>query len=159
MLDQSLGAAYLRAYKEVGMFDESAERRAILALGHDVQDAWNRGDAAGYASMFTEDASFVAWNGLRGYGRPAIEEAHRRLFAGALAGSQMVLTGGDDAAPDSLRFLQQEVAIMVTVGAVTTAGPWATGADHHAVQTFVLVKNHNRWRITAFHNTRRQDQP
>jgi uncharacterized protein (TIGR02246 family) len=141
------------------MFDESAERRAILALGHDVQDAWNRGDATGYALMFTEDASFVAWNGSHGYGRRAIEEAHRILFAGALAGSQMVLIGGDDQAPDSLRFLQPGVAVMVTVGAVTPAGPWAIGANHAAVQTFVLIKNHSRWRITAFHNTRRQDRP
>ncbi len=64
------------------MFDEPAERRAILELGHALQDAWNRGDAAGYASLFTEDADFVAWNGSDGRGRPAIEDAHRRLFDG-----------------------------------------------------------------------------
>ena len=44
------------------MFDESAERRAILQLGQALQDAWNRGDAAGYASQFPDDADFVAWN-------------------------------------------------------------------------------------------------
>jgi uncharacterized protein (TIGR02246 family) len=65
----------------------------------------------------------------------------------------MVLIG-DDAAPESLRFLQPEVAIMVAVGAVTLAAQQATGPDHDAVQTLVLVKNRNRWRITAFHNTR-----
>ena len=65
--------------------NESAERRAILELGQALQDAWNRGDAAGYASLFTDDADFVAWNGSRGRGRQAIEDAHRRLFDGPLA--------------------------------------------------------------------------
>ncbi len=143
--------------EEVRVFDESAERRAILALGHNLEDAWNHGDAAGYASLFTEDASFVAWNGLHGYGRPAIEQAHRHLFSGPLAGSQMALIR-DDAAPESLRFLQPEVAIMIAVGAVTSATQPATGPDHDAVQTLVLVKGGSRWRITAFHNTRRQTQ-
>lgn len=143
--------------EEVRVFDESAERRAILALGHTLQDAWNHGDATGYASLFTEDASFVAWNGSHGYGRQAIEQAHRHLFGGPLAGSQMALIR-DDEAPESLRFLQPEVAIMVAVGAVTLATQRATDPDHDAVQTLVLVKNRNQWRITAFHNTRQQTQ-
>jgi uncharacterized protein (TIGR02246 family) len=50
------------------MVDESAERRAILELGQALQDAWDRGDAAGYASLFTDDADFVAWNGSHGRG-------------------------------------------------------------------------------------------
>ena len=71
---------------ELPMFDESAERRAVLELGQALQDAWNRGDAAGYASLFTDDADFVAWNGSHGRGRQAIEDGHRRLFDGPLAG-------------------------------------------------------------------------
>jgi len=69
----------------------------------------------------------------------------------------MVLFGGG-AAPESLRFLRPEVAIMVAVGAVTPASQRAAGPDHDAVQTLVLVKR-DRWRIAAFHNTRRQDEP
>jgi uncharacterized protein (TIGR02246 family) len=111
------------------MFDESAERRAIHQLGQALQDAWNRGDAAAYASLFTDDASFVAWNGSYGCGRQAIEDAHRRLFDGPLAGSRMALAGYDaePAGPESLRFVRPDVAIMVTSGAVTLAGQSATG--------------------------------
>ena len=141
---------------EVHAFDESADRRAILGLGHALQDAWNRGDAAGFASPFTDDASFVAWNGLHGYGRQAIEDAHRPLLAGPLAGSRMVLVDADG--PESLRFVRPDVAIMVTSGAVTIADQSATGSDHEAVQTFVLAKNGDRWQITGFHNTRQQVQ-
>ena len=142
------------------MFDESAERRAILELGQALQDAWNRGDAAGYASLFTDDADFVAWTGEYGQGRQAIEDGHRPLFDGPLAGSRMVLVDDDaePARPESLRFVRPDVAIMVTSGAVTLDGQSATGPDHESVQTFVLIKNGNRWRVAAFHNTRQQVQ-
>ena len=140
------------------MFDEPAHRRAIFALGKALQDAWNRGDAAGYASLFTDDADFVAWNGSYGRGRQAIEDGHRRLFAGPLTGSRMVLVddGAESAPPQSLRFVRPDVAIMVISGVVTLAHQSATGPDHQSVQTFVLVKDGNRWLVAAFHNTRRQ---
>ena len=136
--------------------NESAERRAILELGQALQDAWNRGDAAGYASLFTDDADFVAWNGSYGRGRQAIEDGHRRLFDGPLAGSRMVLVDDDAQSipPESLRFVRPDVAIMVISGAVTPAGQSAASPDHQSMQTFVLVKNGSRWRVAAFQNTR-----
>ena len=138
--------------------NESAERRAILELGRALQNAWNRGDAAGSASLFTDDADFVAWNGSHGRGRQAIEDGHRRLFDGPLAGSRMVLVGDDAQAapPESLRFVRPDVAIMVIPGVVTPAGRNATSPDHGSVQTFVLVKNSSRWRVAAFQNTRQK---
>jgi uncharacterized protein (TIGR02246 family) len=140
------------------VFDEPAQRRAIFALGTALQDAWNRGDAAGYASLFTDDADFVAWNGSYGRGRQAIEDGHRRLFDGPLASSRMVLVDdhAEAAPPESLRFLRPDVAVMVISGAVTLAGQSATGPDHESVQTFVLTKNGTGWRVAAFQNTRRQ---
>jgi uncharacterized protein (TIGR02246 family) len=138
------------------VFDEPAHRRAIFELGKALQDAWNRGDAAGYASLFTDDADFVAWNGSYGRGRQAIEDGHRRLFDGPLAGSRMTLVDDDaeSAPPQSLRFVRPDVAIMVIAGVVTLAGQSATGPGHQSVQTFVLIKNVNRWRVAAFQNTR-----
>jgi uncharacterized protein (TIGR02246 family) len=139
------------------VFDEPTERRGIFELGKALQDAWNRGDAAGYGALFTDDADFVAWTGAYGRGRQAIEDAHRRLFDGPLAGSRMVLVDDDaePATPKSVRFVRPDAAIMVVSGTVTLADQIATGPDHESVQTFVLIKNHNRWRVTAFHNTRR----
>ena len=143
------------------MFDEPVQRRAIFALGKALQDAWNRGDAAGYASLFTDDADFVAWTGSYGRGRRAIEDAHRRLFDGPLSGSRMVLVddGAEFVPPESLRFVRPDVAIMVISGVVALAHQSATGPDHESVQTFVLTENGNRWLVAAFHNTRRPPGP
>jgi uncharacterized protein (TIGR02246 family) len=142
------------------MFDESAERQAILDLGRALEDAWNRGDVAGFASLFTDDADFIAWNGQYGQGRQAIEDGHRPLFDGPLAGSRIALVGGDSepAHFESLRFIRPDVAIMVTSGAVTLAEQKTTDPDHESIQTFVLIKAGDRWRATGFHNTRRQPQ-
>jgi uncharacterized protein (TIGR02246 family) len=139
------------------MFDELAERQAILELGQALQRAWNRGDAAGYASFFTGDADFVAWNGIYGRGRQAIEDGHRPLFAGPLAGSRMALVGdaADSAPPESLRFLRPDVAVMVIPSSVVRAREEAADPVHESVQTFVLVKNGDGWRVAAFQNTRR----
>src|SRR5215471_10081890 len=92
-------------------------------LLHALRDAWDRGDATAYAALFTDDASFVAWNGRHGHGRRAIEDAHRPLLAGPLSGSRLTLT------PDSLRFVHPDVAILVASGAVTLAGQ---PTDHEA---------------------------
>lgn len=142
-------------------FDEAAERRAILGLGQALQDAWNRGDAAGYASLFTDDADFVAWNGTYGRGRQAIEDGHRRLFGGPLAGSRMALVDDDPEArpPESVRFVRPDAAIMVLSGVVTLAGQTAARPDHESVQTFMLTKEGSRWRVAAFQNTRQQPRP
>lgn len=68
----------------------------------------------------------------------------------------MELVGQDTGSrkPESPRFVRPDVAIMVTVGAVTLAGQH--DADHQAVQTVVLTSDHQRWQVAAFHNTRRQ---
>jgi uncharacterized protein (TIGR02246 family) len=69
----------------------------------------------------------------------------------------MVLVDDDaeSATLESLRFVRPDAAILVVSGTVTLADQIASGPDHESVQTFVLIKNHNRWRVTAFHNTRR----
>jgi hypothetical protein len=61
-----------------------------VGLNVRVQDAgsWNRSDAAAHASLFTDDASFVAWNGLQGMADRSLKISHRWLFDGSLAGSR-----------------------------------------------------------------------
>lgn len=145
------------------MFDESTERDAILRLCRDLQDAWNRGDATGYAAQFSADASFVAWTGMHGYGSPAIRAAHQPLLDGPLAGSRLLMVdnsdngdnGTDSPRPESLRFIRPDVAIMVTSGLVALTDQRASTPAHESVQTIVLVKTGARWQITAFQNTRR----
>jgi len=51
--------------------------------------AWNDGNAAAFAGLFTEDAGYVTYFGARMEGRQAIEDSHRALFEGPLKASRL----------------------------------------------------------------------
>lgn len=143
------------------MSSDSDDRQAILQLGQALQRAWNSGDAAGYAALFTEDADYIARNGTHARGRQAIDDGHRPLFAGPLAGSRMRLVGNgsNSQTPETLRFVRSDVAIMIVSGSVLRAEERETGTEHESVQTLVLVKNDSVWQVALFHNTRRDRSP
>ncbi|GIH60383.1 SgcJ/EcaC family oxidoreductase [Microbispora siamensis] len=114
--------------------------------------AWNDGDAAAFAGLFTEDADYVTFFGARMEGRRAIEDSHRALFEGPLKGSRL---GGPATAPPlrKIRFLSPDVALVVTTGGSAlpdgTADP---GRD--SIMTFTAVREGDGWRFASFQNTR-----
>jgi uncharacterized protein (TIGR02246 family) len=106
--------------------------------------AWNEGDAAGYADLFTEDADYITFFGANMAGRPAIEAGHRALFDGPLKGSRLGLGG---AAP-RIRYLRPDVAVVVVQGSAPGGGP------QQSVITLTAVRDAGRWRFASFQNTR-----
>lgn len=128
----------------------------IDALLSRLAETWDAGDAAAYADLFTADASYVVFDGTVLNGRTAIEEVHRFLFAGPLAGSRM---GGPGARPSvPVRFVRPDVAIAVVAGGVRPAGAEELTSDRASVVSLVLVEDGDGWRITAFQNTRVQER-
>lgn len=134
-----------------------SDRSAILDLLGRVADAWNAGDAAAYADLFTEDADYVTFFGQNMPGRAAIEEAHRRLFEGPLRGSR--LTGLDRPEGHRIRFVRLDVAIVVTGGGSSLDGGDTSDPDRQSTLMFVAVRDDGRWRFAAFQNTRRSAVP
>ena len=129
---------------------------AVTAVLDRLRDAWNAGDAVAYAAEFTEDASYVAFNGQIMRGRTEIEQVHRMLFEGPLRGSR---TGGAGTSPESVppRLVHPGVAVVVQDGGIRPEGAGELTDDRRSVITFTLVETDDgRWRIAAFQNTRRQ---
>lgn len=124
--------------------DEMAIRQLFQAL----MDAWEAGDAEAYTALFTEDADYVAFDGVNQKGRTAIMTSHKPLFERFLKGSK--LTGG----LVSLRLLAPDVALAHGVGSILDAGRRKPKAERLSSQTLVVVKRDGVWRFTAFHNTR-----
>ncbi|MDN5920288.1 MAG: SgcJ/EcaC family oxidoreductase [Pseudonocardia sp.] len=56
---------------------------------HRLQRAWNRGDGAGWAAVFAEDAMFVDVLGRIQRGRAVIASEHQKLFDTIYADSQL----------------------------------------------------------------------
>jgi uncharacterized protein (TIGR02246 family) len=117
----------------------------------EVAAAWGAGDSDRYASWFTEDADYTAFDGTRMAGRRAIADGHRALFAGIMRGSRMTMP-----AP-AVRRVTPDVAVACAVGGIIMRwqrGRTAPSAKRLSAVTFVLVRRDDRWLVTAFQNTR-----
>ncbi|MFE6615126.1 SgcJ/EcaC family oxidoreductase [Amycolatopsis sp. NPDC057786] len=124
----------------------------VLAVLGKLADAWNDGDAAAYASFFTEDADYVTFFGMNMPGRAMIESAHRSLFEGPLKGSKLVVGGGEP----KVRFILPDVAIVVSGGGSSLSdGKPEPGRE--STLTYVLVEGPGGWRVASFQNTRVSD--
>ncbi|MEV7094169.1 SgcJ/EcaC family oxidoreductase [Amycolatopsis sp. NPDC051045] len=128
-----------------------ADVRGVLGR---LADAWNSGDAAAYARLFTEDADYVTYFGLNFPGRDAIESAHRALFEGPLKGSKLT---GQLGASAKVRFVRPDVAVVVVGGGSSLTGADTTDEGRESTVSFVLVREGGEWLITAFQNTRVSD--
>ena len=124
---------------------------AVLDTLARLTDAWNAGDADAYGAEFTEDATYVVFNGEMLQGRTAIADVHRFLFDGPLRGSRM---DGPRGAATTLRFLRPDLAHLVTVGAVLPEGQAEVTPDRRSVVSYVVIDQDGVWKVAAFQNTR-----
>lgn len=130
---------------------------AVVATLDRIAAAWNAADADAYGAEFTTDATYVTFDGSVLTGRDAIIDVHRWLFDGPLKGSTMgAASTGSAADSPTVRFLRPDVAHVLTAGAVRPGDRAETTPDRDSVPSFVLVDDGDGWRVTAFHNTRRQ---
>jgi len=59
-----------------GATDEAVIRSRL----EEFNAAWDRGDADGFAALFSEDADYITFDGSRWKGRREIAESHRAFF-------------------------------------------------------------------------------
>lgn len=128
--------------------DRASDEAAIRVLFEQMQEAWARGDAAGFVAPFTEDADYVVFDGTHLRGREEIADAHIPLWNSFLKGSTLV------GVSSSLRFLTADVALIHSKGAVLKRHEKKPSRRSLSVQTMVAVRQDGAWRIAAFQNTR-----
>ena len=131
--------------------DQNAAQIAVLDALSRVADAWAAGDPDQYAAQFTEDADYTAFDGTRMWGRQAIADGHRALFAGIMKNSRMAMES------PSIRFVAPDVAVVCGLGGIIMS--WqrnrtTPSAKRRSAVTFVLVRRGEGWLVTAFQNTR-----
>ncbi|MFI6429352.1 SgcJ/EcaC family oxidoreductase [Rhodococcus oryzae] len=124
--------------------DRAAIDQAIDAL----VDAWGRHDADAYGAQFTDDATYVTYVGTYYRGRVDIVESHRVLFDKFVKGTRLA-----DRVLD-VRFLGADAAVVTGRGDTYKGDP---PTKLSKVQTYAMVREADgRWRIAAFHNTKRR---
>ena len=114
----------------------------VKALIGRLVDAWNRGDADGFAGMFAPHAEYVTGQGQRIWGREGIAELVRQ----AGPGSQIAVLGGPSVECDG--------------NAGKARFSWATAdqgtAARQGVTTCTLIRENTRWMIETLRTEERR---
>ena len=126
----------------------AADEAAIRAVLGQMEDAWARADADAYVAAFTEDASYVVFDGTRLHGRQEIADAHVPLWRSILKGSRLVGVSA------SVQFVTPDVAVVHSKGGVLKKHERTPSRRSLSVQTLVAVRRDGGWRFAAFQNTR-----
>lgn len=118
------------------------EEQVIIAENQAFQEAWNRGDAKGSASFYTEDATRVGAFGDVQHGRAEIEKAYDILLHQTMPGAEVKLGRG------TVRMLTPEFAVWQGRIEIIPAGG-AIPLKGHVVQ--VMKKVNRRWLMLEAH--------
>lgn len=110
-----------------------------------VYTAWADNDADAFVAEYAHDATAVL-PGAYLCNREAIRAAMVASFAGPLKGSKAVHD------VQTIRFIGDDMAIVISKGAVVPAERTEPDEDSRSLETWVLTKRTGAWRIQAFHN-------
>jgi uncharacterized protein (TIGR02246 family) len=135
--------------------DEAAVRAVIQQLPATWAEVTSgRAGVDAIAEIFTEDASFVVGDGTYLRGRPEIAAYYRRMIDGADAFGTSIKDTTVVVEVDSVRFLSDTVAAVVSHGGILFAGETEVPAERRGIQTSVISEVNGRWLAAAYQNTR-----
>jgi uncharacterized protein (TIGR02246 family) len=135
-----------------------AVNEAVDQLLGELAEAWNAGDARAYGARFCPDVTFTNTDGTVDLGRDEVVRHAGEAFQGVLAGTKLSL------AVRKLRLVRPGVAVVdldlrISSAPVPPSAPGKPPAPANEppgeVRTsllLVLVKEDDRWQITAHHN-------
>jgi uncharacterized protein (TIGR02246 family) len=120
--------------------DASVEQ-ALDALAQKYTESWNAGDAAGCASVYSDDADVVDFMGMSAKGKAAIQESLTKTL-GTFPGTsiQLVRTG--------IHPVSADVAVSDGTWEITGGTP-ADGAPTRGFYTVVVAKQGETWLLVA----------
>ena len=111
-----------------------------------LEHGWNAANGESFARDFADDADFVDIRGAHHRGRQAIAGGHDGIFQSVYRGSTIRYE------LIRARQLSGDVILVHSTAALDVpAGP-AAGRSR-AIQTLVLTRAGDAWRIASFHNT------
>jgi uncharacterized protein (TIGR02246 family) len=118
----------------------------LVALHREILDAWNRQDAAGYASCFLDDALVIGFDGSEMHGRSHIAEQLASIFADHRVATYVRVVR-------SARRLDERTALLHAVVGMVPPGGDDVMPDRHAVQLLVGALDGGTWRAVSLQNT------
>ena len=111
-----------------------------------ILDAWNRQDAKGYASCFSDDAVVVGFDGSEMHGRDQIAAQLAAIFADHHVARYVRIVRG-------VRRIGVDAALLHAVVGMVPPGGDDVMPARHAVQLLVAVQEAGAWRACSLQNT------
>ncbi|MEV6342925.1 SgcJ/EcaC family oxidoreductase [Actinoplanes sp. NPDC051851] len=121
----------------------------IAAIPVRMTEAWNRGDAAGFAAGFGPDSSLVEFNGEVLTGRDAIVAAQQSMFDTVLKGTRLV-----DGRVVSAQLVTPEIGLVRYRVRLLMPGETTAPAVRESMQLLVVGLREGGWQILTLQNAR-----
>ena len=122
------------------------ENAAIEKIHSELLTYWNKQDARGMASLFSDNGNVIGFDGSQMNGKKEIENELQQVFANHKTAAYVWKV-------NEVRFLNAETALLRAIAGMTPPGKKEINPSTNAIQTLVAVKQNNNWEISLFQNT------
>jgi uncharacterized protein (TIGR02246 family) len=132
--------------------DRPADRKQVMSLIAQWEDAWNTHDMTAFAALFHDDAVWVLWTGDVWTGRQVIQDGmaavHKTVYLNSIQRERL----------EELTFVGPDAAVVRFESTLTgdTRQPEKTIKSR---KILVVTKRDGSWRIGWGQNTRFADRP
>lgn len=118
----------------------------IMALYHQLLDAWNHKNARGMADLFAEDGEQIGFDGSLAIGQAEIYSHVAPIF-------EHHETPRFVSKVKRIRFLSSDIAILRAIAGMVPPGQSDINPQVNTQHTLVAVRMEDKWRIALFQNT------
>jgi uncharacterized protein (TIGR02246 family) len=122
------------------------ETAAIEKLHSELLSHWNNQNGSGMASLFTDNANAVGFDGSQMNGQTEIKSELEKVFADHKTARYVWKV-------QEIRFLNPDIALLRAVVGMVPPGQTEINPKTNAIQSLVGVKQNDTWRIALFQNT------
>jgi len=122
------------------------ETKVIETLHRELLTFWNDQNAAGMASLFTEDANVIGFDGSQMNGRSQIETELKQVFANHKTARYVWKI-------QEIRFIDSQTALLRAIVGMVPPGKKELNPATNAIQSLVACKQNDLWKIVLFQNT------
>ncbi len=122
------------------------ETTAIEKLHQELLNFWNDQNGAGMASLFTDDANVIGFDGSQMNGRLQIETELKKVFDSHKTARYVWKV-------QEIRFLDLHTALLRAIVGMVPPGKKELNPATNAIQSLIAIKQNDLWKISLFQNT------
>ena len=122
------------------------DRASVVAVIKEMEDAWNAGDAEGFAAPMADNVDFITIRADHLSGRQAVIDSHIDVLSTFYKGSTNHFN------IEAVTLLRSGVAL-ARVRAVLESPSGPLEGHHEATYSLVLIQEQDKWEAALFHIT------